>query len=372
MLSLPKHIEKICAALEEKGFAAYAVGGCVRDLLRGSVPSDYDVTTAARPEEIKAVFSHTVDTGISHGTVTVVLPEENVEVTTFRTDGTYRDSRHPDGVTFVSEIQADLARRDFTVNAMAYSPKRGFCDPFGGREDLNNKILRTVGDPMARFTEDALRILRLYRFAAQLSFKMEKETEEAARKLSGTLGYVSCERIFSELSGLLSHAAEKDLKNAEEIFKTVMPGISLSRKKYEKIVKCDDMAGKWAHLCGEKVTEILKSLRAPRHLILSAGELAGYKPGKHIVADVSFLRHTSPETFFAFLQDEKAEKTWLSAKRSGVPMHMGALRVSGEDMKKMGFESKEIGEVLKRLFMYAIENPANNKKEILMEVAKWI
>ena len=372
MLSLPKHIEKICTSLEEKGFAAYAVGGCVRDILLGQVPSDYDVTTSALPEEIKAIFSHSVDTGIAHGTVTVVLPEGNVEVTTFRTDGTYKDSRHPDGVTFVSEIEADLQRRDFTVNAMAYSPKRGFCDPFGGRADLDNKILRAVGDPTSRFSEDALRILRLYRFAAQLSFSMEEETEKAARKLSHSLGAISRERIFAELSKLLAFATAKDLQNTESIFKAVMPEISLSAEKSEKTANCTAMAGKWAHLCGEKTEDILKSLRAPRSLILSAGELATWERRGHIMADVSRLRYTLPKTLFAFLQDEKAEEEYRAAKEEGVPAHISELAVCGEDMKKLGFEGKAIGEALERLFMYAIENPANNKKEILMEVATWI
>ncbi len=372
VLALPKHIKVICNVLEEAGFAAYAVGGCVRDMLRGEAPHDYDVATAARPEEMKALFPHTVDTGLMHGTVTVVLPEGNVEVTTFRQDGAYADSRHPDAVTFVSQIEADLARRDFTVNAMAYSEKRGFCDPFGGRGDLNNKILRTVGEPQKRFGEDALRILRLYRFSAQLSFAMEAETEEAARLLAPTLSHVSRERIFAELDKLLGYASAKDLKHAETVFRAVMPIGPLTAENCDKIEKCTAIAGKWAHLCGKSADEILRGLRAPRALILSAGELANYKKGKHIVSDVAHLRHSAPDVFFAYLQNEAAEEAWQSARATGVPMRIDELSVSGEDMKTIGFDGREIGEVLERLFMYAIENPANTKKEILMEVATWI
>ncbi len=372
MLSLPKHIETLCQKLEEKGFAAYAVGGCVRDLLCGKTPGDYDVTSSALPADVKGIFPHTADTGIAHGTVTVVLPEGNVEVTTFRKDGDYKDSRHPDGVTFVSHIEADLARRDFTVNAMAYSPLRGFVDPFGGKADLQHKILRTVGDPEVRFSEDALRILRLYRFSAQLAFEIEEKTEMMARKLSGTLCHVSRERIFAELSKLLHFASASDLERAEVIFRAVMPEVSFSADDFEKAASCTAMAGKWAHLCGRAAADILRHLRAPRKLIRSAEELATYRKGKHIVADVSALSYTTPHDFFAFLQDTAAENEWLSAKKKGFPMHVGELAVCGADMKALGFSGKEIGEALERLFMYVIENPANNKKDILMEVATWI
>ncbi len=372
MLALPKHIEAICETLEQAGYAAYAVGGCVRDLLRGVCPHDYDVTTAALPETIKALFSHTVDTGIAHGTVTAVLPEGNVEVTTFRRDGAYADSRHPDAVTFVSQIEGDLSRRDFTVNAMAFSPKRGFCDPFGGKDDLHNQILRTVGDPTQRFREDALRILRLHRFSAQLSFSIEKETEEAARRLAASLSYVSRERIFAELSKLLACAGAADLKRAETIFRAVMPLEPLTEETCQRTANCNAIAGKWVHLCGEDTAGILRSLRAPRALILSCGELAAYTKGKHIVADVARLRYTAPDAFFSFIDNAEAEKEWESARENGAPMQINELAVSGDDMQTIGFCGREIGEALERLFMYAILNPVNNKKEVLLEVATWI
>ncbi len=372
MLRLPKHIEAICERLEGAEFAAYAVGGCVRDLLLGKVPHDYDVTTAARPEAVKRLFPHTVDTGFSHGTVTIVLPEGNVEVTTFRQDGVYTDKRRPDSVTFLSEIDGDLSRRDFTVNAMAFSPTRGFCDPFSGREDLKRKILRTVGVPCVRFGEDALRILRLFRFAAKLRFSIEEETAAAAREMKDALSLVSRERIFSEVEKLLLYADVFALQNAASVLSAVLPQADLSPRSLQRAADCPAAAGKWAHLCGEKTEETLRNLRAPRALILSAGELASYRRGRYIVEDAAALRHTALKDFFAFLNDAEAEEEWHTAKKNGVPMEFGQLKITGKEIKEIGFCGREIGAVLQRLFVYAIENPANNKEEILREVATWI
>ena len=167
---LPKNVNKIIHVLEEHGFQAYAVGGCIRDSLLGRTPHDWDITTSALPEQVKALFKKTVDTGIQHGTVTILLDGEGYEVTTYRLDGEYEDSRHPKEVTFTSLLSEDLKRRDFTVNAMAYNEKDGLVDLFGGQKDMEEKVIRCVGDPLERFTEDALRILRAVRFAAQLGF----------------------------------------------------------------------------------------------------------------------------------------------------------------------------------------------------------
>lgn len=163
---LPKNVNKIIHVLEEHGFQAYAVGGCIRDSLLGRTPHDWDITTSALPEQVKDLFKKTVDTGIQHGTVTILLDGEGYEVTTYRLDGEYEDSRHPKEVTFTSLLSEDLKRRDFTVNAMAYNEKDGLVDLFGGQKDMEEKVIRCVGDPLERFTEDALRILRAVRFAA--------------------------------------------------------------------------------------------------------------------------------------------------------------------------------------------------------------
>ena len=202
-IRLPEKVRILIETLEHAGFEAYAVGGCVRDSLLGRVPSDWDVTTSAKPEEVKRLFRHTIDTGIRHGTVTVLLEKEPFEVTTYRIDGVYEDGRHPKEVHFSAELREDLKRRDFTINAMAYNETAGLVDLFGGLTDLNAGVIRCVGDPEARFSEDALRIMRAVRFAAQLGFEIEADTLAALSKHAERLSLISAERIRTELTKLL-------------------------------------------------------------------------------------------------------------------------------------------------------------------------
>ena len=225
MMLLPDSAAACVKRLENAGFAAYAVGGCVRDACLGLTPHDYDLCTAATPAEMKAIFAgHTlVLAGEKHGTVGVVMDGEVVEITTFRTEGDYRDNRHPDRVEFVTDIEKDLSRRDFTVNAMAYSPTRGLCDPFGGREDLKKGILRAVGDAETRFREDSLRILRGVRFAVRFRLTPEEKTEKAMADLSGLMENLARERVFSELDGLLPHLQAEDLIRYSTVLCAVIP-----------------------------------------------------------------------------------------------------------------------------------------------------
>lgn len=207
-VQLPGSVKKIIHTLQDAGFDAYAVGGCVRDIMLGRKPADWDVTTNARPEQVKALFRRTIDTGIKHGTVTVMINDENYvysgyEVTTYRIDGEYEDSRHPKEVIFTEDIKEDLRRRDFTINAMAYNDMTGLLDVFEGENDLERCVIKAVGDPYERFLEDALRILRAYRFAAQLGFCIEKKTEEAASKLKDNLRNISAERIQTEFTKII-------------------------------------------------------------------------------------------------------------------------------------------------------------------------
>ena len=205
---LPEYVRECLDALEDAGFAAYCVGGCVRDACLGLTPQDYDICTAALPEETEAVFSgrKLVLAGKKHGTVGVIFEKNVVEITTFRTEGTYQDNRHPDWVEFVDHVEADLSRRDFTVNAMAWSPKRGFADPFGGRRDLDTKTLRAVGDPNQRFQEDSLRILRGLRFAARYCLTIEAATWQAMLDQRQLMDNLAQERVFDELCKLITSA----------------------------------------------------------------------------------------------------------------------------------------------------------------------
>lgn len=215
-LKIPKHVLLILETLEKNGYEGYAVGGCVRDFVLGREPEDWDITTSARPEQVKRLFRRTIDTGIQHGTVTVMLDAVGYEVTTYRMDGGYEDHRHPKEVLFTPSLTEDLKRRDFTINAMAYNPKDGIVDKFEGRKDIENKCIRCVGDARKRFEEDALRMLRGIRFAGQLQFDIEKETFLAMCEKAPTLCYVSAERIRTELTKLiLSDGADRLLLAVE-------------------------------------------------------------------------------------------------------------------------------------------------------------
>ena len=225
-MDMPKNVDTAINLLQSAGFEAYAVGGCVRDSLLGKTPNDWDITTSAKPENMKSVFAdfHCIDTGIKHGTVTVVIDGEPLEITTFRLDGEYEDNRHPKSVTFTSNLGADLGRRDFTVNAMAYSKMTGTVDLFGGQNDLKNGIIRCVGDPDRRFNEDALRILRALRFASALDFEIEEKTAQSLLKNRALLGNISEERIAKELLKLVcGKGAKRILTDFAPVLFEILP-----------------------------------------------------------------------------------------------------------------------------------------------------
>ena len=268
----------LLARLHGAGYAAYAVGGCVRDSLLGRTPQDWDLCTSARPEQVLALFGEgqCIPTGLQHGTVTIKYGGQLYETTTFRTEGAYTDGRHPDEVHFVPDVRQDLARRDFTINAMAYNDAEGLIDPFGGQQDLQQGILRAVGDPATRFEEDALRILRLYRFAARFGFAIDPPTGQAARALCAHLDCVSVERIEEELSKLLAAPAPAAYLD-EKILKVIIPELSAPALQAAKPVvdACpagtEDLPVRWAALLmslGEDGTrKALKRLRCSNALI---------------------------------------------------------------------------------------------------------
>ena len=224
-ITLPRKVTMIINNLQLHGYGAFAVGGCVRDSILARRPEDWDITTSAKPEEIKKLFRRTVDTGIEHGTVTVLLGKDSFEVTTYRIDGMYEDSRHPKEVIFTNRLEEDLRRRDFTINAMAYNDEVRLVDVFGGMKDLNHHLIRCVGEPKERFQEDALRILRAVRFSAQLKFPIEPETADAIRELAPTLEKISAERIQAELVKLLVSPHPEQIRDAYElgITKVILP-----------------------------------------------------------------------------------------------------------------------------------------------------
>ncbi len=223
-IRIPAPAARIIRTLEDAGYEAYIVGGCVRDSLLKKEPKDWDITTSARPDEVKALFPRTIDTGIKHGTVTVRTGGTGYEVTTYRVDGDYADHRHPDAVTFTGRLSEDLERRDFTINAMSYNERAGLVDLFGGQEDLANRVIRAVGDPHRRFEEDALRMMRAVRFSAQLDFTVEEETRAGIRELAPTLSAVSAERIREELEKLLLSDHPEKL---EELWELGLTGVFL-------------------------------------------------------------------------------------------------------------------------------------------------
>ena len=262
-IQLPDKVHKIINTLKEAGYEAYAVGGCVRDSILGREPDDWDITTSARPEEIKRLFPRTIDTGIRHGTVTVMLDKEGFEVTTYRIDGDYEDSRHPKEVTFTANLAEDLKRRDFTINAMAYNESRGLVDLYGGLADMEAGIIRCVGDARERFTEDALRMMRAVRFSAQLGYRIDEKTREAIKALAPNLRKISAERIQTELVKLVVSPHPDYLRTAYEMCITaqVLPEFDL----------CMETPQNNPHHCynvGEHILHSMLAVRADKVLRL--------------------------------------------------------------------------------------------------------
>ena len=251
-INIPQKAAQILRTLNAAGYEAYVVGGCVRDSMLNRVPGDWDITTSALPEQVKELFHRTVDTGIQHGTVTVMMDKEGFEVTTYRVDGEYHDGRHPDAVTFTRSLEEDLKRRDFTINAMAYHPEHGLVDLFGGMEDIDQKIIRCVGNPVERFTEDALRMLRAVRFSAQLGFTVEENTKAALARMAGNLEHVSAERIQTELVKLLVSDHPDYLRTAWET--------GLTREFLPEFDACMETKQNTPHHCYTVGEHILKSL----------------------------------------------------------------------------------------------------------------
>ena len=264
IINMPESVNFIIDTLYDNGYEAYAVGGCVRDTILGRQPKDWDITTSAKPEEVKALFKRTIDTGIEHGTVTIMIDRVGYEVTTYRIDGEYEDSRHPNEVIFTSNLVEDLKRRDFTINAMAYNNKAGLVDAFDGIKDLENKVIRCVGNPKERFGEDALRMLRAVRFAAQLGFEIEDKTSHAIKELSYTIEKVSAERIQVEIVKLLTS------NHPDEIRKVYELGLSkIFMPEFDLIMETPQVNKHHKYSVGEHTIHALMNIRNDKVLRLS-------------------------------------------------------------------------------------------------------
>ncbi len=383
MLFLPSDTEYIIETLQKNGYEAYAVGGCVRDMLNGDTPHDFDITTSAEPEAVISLFKKTVPTGIKHGTVTVIINGVPNEVTTYRTDGEYRDHRRPDSVIFVKSLREDLARRDFTVNAMAYNKRDGLKDFFGGKQDIQNRILRAVGEPERRFYEDALRILRLFRFSSVLGFNIEENTLKAALEYAPTLKSVSAERIYSELLKTLCGKNPAALKPLTDISGLRFSGLT-SDPDYgilPLLGSADTKLFAFLYSGGADVTAALDFLRVPNKTKKAARDMLTllnmpFPKTKPEIKEMLYL--TSPvsvENYFDYKAAygencENARNMLSEIIENAEPYKISDLKIRGEDLKKLGIRGRETGEMLEALRKYVIPDPTLNTKSRLLEEIK--
>ncbi|MCL2839535.1 MAG: CCA tRNA nucleotidyltransferase [Defluviitaleaceae bacterium] len=386
-IPIPPNVQAILDTLESPGHEAFIVGGCVRDVIRGTGPKDWDVATSATPAQVKALFLRTIDTGIKHGTITVLIHHESYEVTTYRIDGEYLDNRRPESVIFTTQIEDDLSRRDFTMNAIAYHPTQGFVDPFHGQEDIEKKIIRCVGVAENRFNEDALRMLRAIRFSAVLGFDVDEEAFIAMTTLKKNLAHISPERIREELGKLICGAYPQAIKRLEDtgLLKYVLQGRHYKGNLthiIEKIQNCPPdepmrltLFLSWAESDCEN---ILKDLRYDNKTIKEVALYIRllYVPIKNDPVEIKkLLRQMPQESFKKLLDLKKIELENINAIRQtaysiiakGECFTLGDLAVNGRDLAQAGIpHGKIMGDILETLLNAVMHDPSLNKKERLL------
>ena len=414
-IEMPHDVEWIIGKIRENGYEAFAVGGCVRDTLLGRKPGDWDITTSAKPEEVKGIFGKTVDTGLQHGTVTIIKNRNGYEVTTYRIDGEYHDGRHPESVEFTSNLKEDLKRRDFTINAMAYSHETEIVDEFGGMDDLANQVIRCVGLAHDRFTEDALRILRAIRFAAQLGFEIEEETYKAISDIAPNLKNVSKERIQVELTKLLlsDHPEKMTMVEATGICPYVTADFAevfdRERKYLAEADKAEDgemlskpssanmedsftkvkilpqeKSMRWAgflrHMDPAKVRGILKGLKLDNETIDNGRIMVGAAQTPLAPEKPQIRRFLSKMSRYQFegclyLKEldgdthvEEIRRLWKEIEEAGDCVSLKTLAVNGGDLMAAGIpKGKQIGETLAELLDLVLEQPELNEKACLLQ-----
>jgi tRNA nucleotidyltransferase (CCA-adding enzyme) len=435
-MNLPENIKTIIERLETAGYEAYAVGGCVRDSLEGKTPPDYDIATSAVPQEIKEAFHgyRIVDIGEKHGTIAVISGNDKIEITSFRTDGDYSDSRHPDSVTFTRDLKTDLSRRDFTVNAMAYSEKTGLVDPYGGEQDLKDGILRCVGEPAQRFKEDALRIMRALRFMSERGFTCEENTEEALREAKENLLKIAPERISAEFDRLLlGEHAEKIIIEYYDVLGVIFP----------ELIACAGFDQRCRYHIYDVLTHTAKSVTAaPKEIIIrlalffhdiskpeclvmknGAGHYDGHnlrsaeiaektmrrlkynksaiykivvlienhcatlnsdtinvrgllnKFGANLLLELCALKIADDNAKAEFVKMDIFKHRLVIEKAQeiigkGECFSLGSLAINGKDLIELGYRGKEIGIKLRVLLDKVITGQSENTKESLMRFVK--
>lgn len=394
---LPDDVSTIINKLTENGYEAYAVGGCVRDSILCREPGDWDITTSAKPEQVKGLFRRTIDTGIAHGTVTIMMGRNGYEVTTYRVDGEYEDNRHPKNVEFTPLLSEDLKRRDFTINAMAYNDKAGIVDLFDGSGDIERKLIRCVGNPEERFGEDALRILRAVRFSAQLGFDIEANTCDAIRKLVPTLANISKERIHTELGKLLLSPNPDYINRAYELGITgvVCPSYdNISDKTTAlKLLKLTQpliwfrYAAVFVESTAEQAEAALRELKLDNNTIAKVTNIIKNHGLQPLTEEVGIRRLISTvgytqveeivefESVFASIVGDTARCDELLAMRRlisiikdrGDCVDYKGLAIKGKDLIEKGMTpGKEIGKALQHCLELVLEKPECNTREILL------
>lgn len=385
-ITIPEYALAVMRPLWDAGEEVYIVGGCVRDALLGKEPHDYDMAVSCQPEDTLRILSgfRTIPTGLKHGTVTAISEGQPIELTTFRVDGSYTDSRRPDSVSFTRSVEDDLSRRDFTVNAMAYSPRTGLIDLFGGRDDLENRIIRAVGEAEKRFSEDALRIMRAFRFSAQLGFSVDLDTQRGAYSCRGGLKNIARERIGAEFIRLLCspqpYAALRLMKELD-ILGCPSPDYTPSDKIFsllESMPPCDT-ARLGFFLCeaeSEKARGVLSSLKCSNRQ--KSGALAVAREARTVIktsVDAALLRSRIGElSLFAarasMLLGVSGESAVTLVESNRAPVTLGELVIDGKELASLGIKGREIGKTLHCLLDAVMENPALNTKESLLSLAK--